>query len=271
MIKKLSEVSETLYVPLLGRIYATKYNEDILYDKSALSIEGKLPQQVKEMSGQTEYTFLASAARSKNMDYLIGEFLNEKPEGIIINVGCGLETTYYRNDNGSALWFELDLPEVIELRNKYFPQQERDIHLPYSMFDYTWMYIVKKVSGVTERPVLVVASGLFHYFKEVQIIGFIRKLGFFNNVRIIFDAVSSLGLKITKHYMKKMDKQDAEMFFWVDNAEILAGKISPDTTVIKVRKFYSLVRTAKGLKTHIRAKMYFSDTFNMVKTICLKV
>ena len=152
----------------MGRIYASKNNKDILYDKTALSIEAKLSQRAIGMEGQNEYTLLASATRSKNMDYYIGEFLRQYPKGDIVNAGCGLETMSYRNDNGTAFWFELDLPDVIELRKKYLPERERDIYLPYSMFDYSWMDEVKKVSGDIRRPVLVVASDCSTILKNLK-------------------------------------------------------------------------------------------------------
>ena len=133
-MKTLSAVSETLYVPLIGRIYATKFHPDILEDKSALAIEKKLPEAMRKMPGQNEYTCLASAVRSRNIDEHIKTFLEVSPDGVIVNLGCGLETLYHRNDNGEAMWFELDLPEVLELRAQYFPEQPRNVYLPYSMF-----------------------------------------------------------------------------------------------------------------------------------------
>jgi O-methyltransferase involved in polyketide biosynthesis len=267
-MSELTVVSETLYVPLLGRIYASKHHPDILCDEKALSIFDELPVNVKEMPGQTEYTLLASAIRSKNMDHYLQRFLSKNSDGVIVNVGCGLETTYYRNNNGKALWFELDLPEVLNLRSQNFPAEERDRYLPYSMFDYTW---IDKVKEEARKPVMVIASGLFYYFHEEQVIDFIRNLARFENVQLVFDAVSSAGIKGTKHYMKKMDRQDAEMFFSVDNAKAFAAKISPVTTVVEERKFYSLSGFSPNMEFITKFKMFFSDLFNMVKMIHMKV
>ncbi len=122
-MSELQTVSETLYVPLLGRMYASEHYPEILYDTAALSLSDRLPERIITMSGQNEYTYLASAVRSKNIDYDLTIFLNENPDGVIVNVGCGLETLYQRNDNGHALWFELDLPEVLELRGAIFPKR----------------------------------------------------------------------------------------------------------------------------------------------------
>lgn len=175
---------------------------------------------------------------------------------------------YLRNDNGIAVWFELDLPEVLQLRSGLLPEQERDRHLPYSMFDYRWIDVVKKNANA---PVLVLASGLFYYFHEEQVIDFIRHLAVMDDVRIVFDAVSSAGIYGTRHYMKKMKRLDAEMFFSVDYAKKFAAAISPDVSVLEEKKYYGAVIAYPGIQFDTRAKMFFSDLFRMVKMIQLKI
>ena len=103
--------------------------------------------------------------RDRNMDAAVNSFLKENPSGIIVNLGCGLETTFYRNDNGTATWYELDLPEVIELREKYLGKHERDISIPASVFDEEWGGIVKE--SANRKNVLFLASGLLYYFEDV--------------------------------------------------------------------------------------------------------
>ena len=124
--------------------------------------------------------------RSKNADYYVQRFLSKYPDSVIVNVGCGLETTYYRNNNNKSIWFELDLPEVIALRKKYFPPKiGMIVFLPYSMFDYTWMDFVKQL----EKPVMLIATGLFYYFEESKVREFIQNLASVEHAELIFDAV----------------------------------------------------------------------------------
>ncbi len=265
---ELTTVSETLYVPLLGRIYASTHCPDILYDKKALDIMKQLPEKTREMSGQTEYTLLASAVRSKNVDHYVQAFLSVNPNGVIVNVGCGLESLYGRNDNGKAQWVELDFPDVLKLRSEFFPEKERDRYLPYSMFDYAW---IDEVKAAAQGPILVVAAGLFYYFKEEQVIDFIEHLAGFDQVQLVFDAVSSSGIKGSRRYMKKMGRQDAEMFFSVDSAKALAAKITAGASVIEERRFYSLTDLHSKISSATKFKMRFSDVFNMVKMVHLEI
>ena len=93
-------VENTLFIPMLGRIYASEHFQNILYDEKALSLKDVLPKGLAETGSQSQYTLLASASRSANMDRYIRDFLRRKPDGVIAELGCGLETTFYRNDDG---------------------------------------------------------------------------------------------------------------------------------------------------------------------------
>ena len=264
----LSAVSDTLYIPLLGRIYASKRYPEILYDEKAVSLWDRLPSTVQNMPGQTEYTLLASAIRSATIDRCIRFFLNQHSDGTIVNVGCGLETAYFRNDNAKTIWFELDLPEVLAVRSRYFPEQSRDRFLAYSLFDPEWMSIVQNVA---KGPIMVIAAGIFYYFTEKQILDFINQLSALKPVELVFDAVSSMGIKGSRYYVKKSGKQDATMYFSVDKAELLAKKALCPVKVMEERKYFSLVSKAAGFSFSTKSKMILSDLLNMVKMIQLEI
>lgn len=265
---KLSALSDTLYVPLLGRIYTSKNHPAVLYDEAALSLWDQLPKAVQEMPFQTEYTQLASAVRSMNMDHYIKAFLVKFPKGSIVNLGCGLESLYERNDNGQAQWFELDLPEVLAERKRFFPPQERDHTLPYSMFEDQWIEEVMKIST---QPVFIAAAGLFIYFQEEQVIEVIERLSRFKQAQLVFDTVSALGIKISRSYVKKMGKQEATMYFSVDNPKALMNRLSNAVKSIESQRYYSLVPRHSTIKLATRLKMAFSDLFNMVKMINIQI
>ena len=115
-MQKLGVLEDTLFIPMLGRIYASEHCPQILYDKKALELKNKPPLDLIEQNMQNQYTLLASASRSVNMDRIIRAFLERRPDGVIVQLGCGLETTYHRCDNGKTHWYAMDLPHVIEYR-----------------------------------------------------------------------------------------------------------------------------------------------------------
>lgn len=74
-----STIEDTLFVPMLGRIYASENFPHVLYDPKALELKDQLPQNLKGQNSQTQYTLMASAVRSKNMDRYICDFFEAKP------------------------------------------------------------------------------------------------------------------------------------------------------------------------------------------------
>ena len=121
-------VENTLFIPMLGRIYASEHFQNILYDEKALSLKDALPKSLVETGSQNQYTLLASASRSANMDRSIRDFLRRKPDGVIAELGCGLETTFYRNDDGHTRWYAVDLPDVMEYRKTLLQEPERQTY-----------------------------------------------------------------------------------------------------------------------------------------------
>ena len=117
-MSELGTVESTLFVPMLGRIYASENYPNILVDEKAFELKRKLPDNLAGSETQTQYTYLASASRSANMDRYIADFLKRHADGVVVQLGCGLETTFNRDDNGKTKWFDVDLPDVINFAAK---------------------------------------------------------------------------------------------------------------------------------------------------------
>lgn len=267
-MSKISEISKTLYVPLGGRIYASEYFPDLFYDAKAIELKNRIPQDILNYKLQSQYTFLASVSRCITIDNIINSFLEQNPTGNIIELGCGLETTYFRVDNGLAKWFELDLPEVIELREQLIPCQERMTYLKESVFNPDW--INRLSSELNKQPTLFVASGLFQYFAEPLIIELLHDLKRFQNSYIVFDAVSKAGMKRTRKYMKKLGRESASMYFYCDQAVDLVEKLGGSSELIFEKNFFQGINK-KGMNLVTKISMLVSDMFQMLKIIELKL
>lgn len=265
---ELGKVEETLFVPLRGRIFATKNFSHILNDSKAVEIASKIPEKFLSLDGESEYTLLSSATRSVNMDKSVRDFIRRYPEGSIINIGCGLETIFHRNNNDKTVFYELDLKDVIDLRREIIGNDEKDLCLAYSMFDYKWIDEVLKTSG---GPFLIVSSGVFYYFREEEIIDFIRNLEKLGEVELVFDAVSKFGIRQSNKYMKKLGKEDAVMYFFVDKVEDFVKKIGDDVRIMESRDYFRNIKNRSHFNLVTRVKMLISDNFHMVKHIHLKL
>ena len=261
-----STVEDTLFVPMLGRIYASEKFPQILNDKKALELKPQLPKNLKGQDTQTQYTLMASAVRSTNMDRYIKNFMRHNPDGVIVQLGCGLETTYYRNDNGRMVWFEVDLPDVIHYRKELLGETDRDKFIAADAFGEDWIKEVR--AQYPDAPVLVTASGLFYYFEEKKVLELFKNLKKYGDIEILFDTVNGSGMKRMSKYMKQVGHADASMFFYVDDAKEVADKIGGK--VLKEEPYYA--HTPKsGLQFMTSVSMKVSDKCMMVKMVHLKL
>ena len=268
-MQTLGVVEDTLFVPMLGRIYASEHCPQILYDKKALELKNKLPSDLIEQNKQNQYTLLASASRSANMDRFIQSFLERRPNGVIVQLGCGLETTYYRCDNRRTHWYAVDLPHVIDYRRELLPELERETYLAGDAFSEDWIRQVR--TEFPDAPILVTAGGLFHYFEENKVISLLRMIGQSGNMEVVFDTVNKKGMAMMqKKYMKQVGHADAQMFFYVDAAKELAAKIRGNVKVIAEEPYYRHI-PRNGLNLSTRLSMAVSDRLCMVKMIQLKL
>lgn len=119
-------ISNTLYVPLIGNRYTSKNFKELLFDEKALELEKRIPHNnIGEIS--SEYYYLASASRYYNMDLEIKSFINKHPKCNIVNIGAGLDTSFYRIKSDTAVFYEIDLELVIAERRTLMPEQGRYI------------------------------------------------------------------------------------------------------------------------------------------------
>ncbi len=241
-------ISDTLFIPLTARVYVSKKFPEYFHDFKALELESAIPNnRIKEKSSQ--YTMIASVARYYNLDEMAQNFINRHDLCNIVNLGVGLETSYYRLERKNALFFEVDLPEVIELRKKYLEVQENEKYIKGDLFKLDWIEDID-----TSLPTLMIVSGVFQYFYEKDIIEFIRNAkNEFDNAELIFDATSKNGLKFTNFYVKRTGNSNAMMYFYVNDTKEFATKT--DTELIESRVFYTAARQILSQKVGLYSKI----------------
>lgn len=259
-------VDDTLYIPLTARIYASKRFQDYFFDEKSLELESILPDNsIAEKSD--EYTMLASVARYFNFDEMIQDYIDVHDECNIINLGAGLETCYFRVNRRNSIFYEMDLPHVIELRRELLGENENEFLISGDLFDMKWTDEID-----TSLPSLITVSGVFQYFHEKEILDFISKLkNEFDDVELIFDATSENGLKFTNCYVKKTGNENALMYFFVNDSEKFAQK--SNTILISERMFYTKTRKllSKKISLYTKVSMFFCDWRKMGKILHLKI
>ena len=189
----LNGVQETLLLPLWGRAFETRKERPLLIDKTAVKIVESLNYDFSEIKDKVNPLSRASwIARSIYFDREIKGFLEKYPEGSVINVGCGLDTTYDRVNNGRAIWYEIDFPEVIEIRKGYIEEEEKRKFLSCSVFDESWYDEIRNTEHV-----MMMLAGVIYYFEEMQVNGLFKKIAEeFERCDIIFDYSSPQGIQV---------------------------------------------------------------------------
>ena len=101
-------VEDTLFIPLTARVNISKMFPEYFYDRKALEMENLVKdKQIEKKSSQ--YTMMASVARSYNLDQMTQEYIDKHDKCNIVNLGVGLETSYFKIDRKNSYYFEVDL------------------------------------------------------------------------------------------------------------------------------------------------------------------
>jgi O-methyltransferase involved in polyketide biosynthesis len=205
----LGNVQKTLFLPLWGRAFESKKEKPLLIDKTALEIIEKVDYDFATIT--QNISPLSQAAwimRSLIIDRTVKKFLERYPRATIVNVGCGMDTTFERVDNGSLRWYDLDLPDVIELRRKFIPETERRIFISASLLENDWLGNIK-----VDENVLFIIAGVLYYFEETQVKDFfIRIANAFPGCEAVFDVSSPRGIKVANQQVIKNSGLDERSY-----------------------------------------------------------
>lgn len=182
----LTGVPETLLIPLYQRAQESQLPDALVKDDKAVEIVQKLDFDPSRFKLQ-KHDIVALALRIREFDRFTRDFLKAHPDGVVVHIGCGLDTRFERVDNGQAEWFDLDLPEVIDLRRKLIGDEGGRYHLlPFSVLDPAW---IEQVVAYKPHPFLFIAEGVLPYFEETQVKWLVRTLhATFSGAEMVFDA-----------------------------------------------------------------------------------
>jgi len=123
--------------------------------------------------------------RARQLDEWSRAFLSQHPDAVVLHLGCGLDTRVWRVDPGPGVsWFELDFPDVIELRGTLYPTRAGCTLVGASVSDAGWLESLPQ-----GRPAWVVAEGLTYYLTPEVMANLLHRLRLhFPSGEIAFDA-----------------------------------------------------------------------------------
>jgi O-methyltransferase involved in polyketide biosynthesis len=197
-------ISETLFIPLVARATETTREKPIISDEKSSEILKTVNLNNKITDGGQISTH-GILARTKIIDDEVKNFLSLDVNTTIINLGAGLDTRITRMDNGVLKWYDLDLPDVIQIRRRYFTENERIQFISKSVLDSSWTDHIHTYDNST---VLIIAEGLLMYFSEEDVSQILSHIANrFPGTHMFFDVIHSyfINKKISNTFLWGID------------------------------------------------------------------
>lgn len=188
----LTKEKETYLVTLYGKALDSRSKNPILGDKFADEVVRRIDFDFKKLK-VPKGAEITLPMRAKHLDQWTREFIAANPVSTVLHLGCGLDSRVFRIDPpATARWYDVDYPEVIELRRRLYPERHDYTMIGSSVTDLRWLDEIP-----ADRPVLVVAEGLVQYLPEKEGVALFNRITKkFPGGEFIFDVYSRLTVRL---------------------------------------------------------------------------
>ena len=214
-------IQETLVIPLYARKLCTEIFPELFSDPAAVALIDRLDYDFSKIDKQSRsfmqrFGALEVAMRQTDLAIEVKEYLQEHPRAAVVNLGCGLDQTGENCDNGTCLIYNVDMPDVIAVREQLLPPKERTRNISCDLNNSAWFREIDDSDGA-----VFFASGVFYYFKIPDAQKLINKLALaFPGGRLVFDTAGKAALKMMlKTFIKQAGIQNVDAFFHVGSIE----------------------------------------------------
>lgn len=213
-------VQETLVIPLYGRKVCSERFPQLFSDPEAERLCAMLDYDFAEKGKKMEsaaglFGALEVAQRQYDIGCEVKSYLQSHPKAAVVNLGCGLDDTFHKCDNGICKGYNIDMPDVIAVRNELIPAGDREKNLGFDLNDDAWMAEIDASEGA-----VFYATGVFYYFKTEDVKALFQKMGkHFPGAVLAFDACNRRGAKLmTKTWLKEAGIANVDAYFSLEDA-----------------------------------------------------
>lgn len=223
-----NSIQETLVIPLYGRALCTRKFPQLFADRTAAELLEQIDYDfsaLEQKSGGLMQTFgaLEVAMRQSDLAFEVREYLRAHPRAAVVNLGCGLDSTGRACDNGQCRIYNIDLPDVMAVREALLPAGEREENLAADLNDLSWF---DAIDTPPEDGAVFLAAGVFYYFRTEQVRALCTAMARrFPGGRLVFDAAGPAAVKLMlKTWVKQAGIRDVGAYFSVRDP---ARELSP--------------------------------------------
>ena len=222
----LNGAAETMLQSFYARAMYSKNPKHRFKDAKAEEIVAKLDYDFSK-AGKDQTMSGGVIARTAVLDELVSDFIQKNPDCTVVNIACGLDTRFYRMDNGRITWYNLDLPETIQVRDSVYREKGRVSTIGCSCFDPAWP------KQVTKRgKMLFIIEGLTMYLTKEQVaqmLAIIRDN--FDNAYVIMECLCPKF--VNKEKVEKSIQSTGAAFTWGANSFEELGDVAKGFCKVK--------------------------------------
>ncbi len=253
-----SIVAETLLIPLYMRAKESRRNNPILYDKAAEWLADSLEYDYSRFDG-AKLSEVGCVVRGWYFDRAVRRFIETHPNPVVVNVGCGLDTRFQRIGGGEAIFYDMDLPEVIALRRELIPEQQGNAYIAASLLETGWMDDLRRKHP--DGEFIFVVEGVLMYFYEKQVKAFLHHVASrFGGGELWFDVCGTI---MSRHGVKPDSLRKHE-------AQIRSG-LSDGSVVEQWESALRLIEQANYMKFfRSRWGFFFGQILGRIPWLCYK-
>lgn len=232
-------VRETLLITLRAKAAESELPDSLLHDRFAAELMRRLDGKAKAPNVGHDMT-IGIAVRAYLLDRWTQAFIRSHTDAIVLNLGCGLDTRLLRLDPPSSIaWFDVDFPDVIALRQRFFPDRAGCTAIASSITERDWIDRIP-----ADRPAIVVAEGVLPYLSDQEVRDLLRRLtSCLAGGEIVFDAYSHLAIELLR-FNPSLRATGAELRWGIEDARALERDV-PGLTLLEDIHDYDAAQIAR--------------------------
>ena len=244
----MNSVNKTLYIPLYGKSYVSK---------KGLFIDDKKAEEIWEsegfsLKGKSKSKWLAyyMGVRSAVFDEWLKQQMANATDAVIIHIGCGMDSRIIRVGNQNHKWYDVDFPDVIAERKRYYTETDHYKMLAGDARDCAFLALVPQ-----KKHAVVVMEGISMYMTHAELQNALAALSaHFEDVELLMDAYSERAARLSK-YKNPINDVGVTQVWGIDDPTVIeAGGIAFVRTHDMTPAHY--IEQLKGSEKRIFAKLY---------------
>ena len=244
----MDSVNKTLYIPLYGKAFVSQKGLFIsdckaeeIWSKEGFALKGK---------SRSKWLAYYMGIRSAVFDEWVKQQLSEQKNVSVIHIGCGLDSRILRVGVTGQMWYDVDFPDVIEERKRYFTDSDTYRMLPADVRNGDWLANIKE-----RECAVVVMEGVCMYLTDTELAELIASLtSHFKNIVLLADFYTVFGTKMSK-YKNPVNDVGVTRVYGIDDPKL------PENGTLRFVKEHDMtpqkfVDELNGVEKHIFSKLY---------------